>query len=107
MHECRNLLRAVHGFTLVPGTKVFHQPIVQILPILAGQIDWKRDLSHWKASTLFRKNGERLRSLHAPPFDHEGLAVIRPVIDGHDVVERALLLASPVSAIVQGERPTC
>ncbi|MBP5639636.1 MAG: hypothetical protein J6X55_09170 [Victivallales bacterium] len=44
MHEWWNLLRIVYRFTLVLEPKVFRQPIVQVLPILAGGIDLKRDL---------------------------------------------------------------
>ena len=49
----QNLLRAVYGFTFVLEPKVFRQPFVQILPILAGQMDVKRDLSYWETSTFF------------------------------------------------------
>jgi hypothetical protein len=49
----QNLLRAVCGFTLVLEPKVFCQPKVPVLPILAGQMDGKRDLSHWKMSVIF------------------------------------------------------
>ena len=45
------------GFTFVLGVKVIGQPKVQVLPILAGQMDGKRDLSYWKTSTFFRKSG--------------------------------------------------
>ena len=51
--ELQNLLHAVYGFTFVLEAKVFCQPTVQVLPILAGQMDGKRDLSYWKTCTFF------------------------------------------------------
>ncbi len=39
MHEWRNLLRAVYGFTLVLETKVFCQPKVQVISINLPEID--------------------------------------------------------------------
>ena len=42
----QNLLRAVYEFTFVLEPKVFCQSFVQVLPILAGQMDVKRVLWH-------------------------------------------------------------
>ena len=39
MHEWRNLLRAVFGFTFVLGVKVIGQPIVQVVSINLPEID--------------------------------------------------------------------
>ena len=48
----QNLLRTVCGFTLVLEPKVFRQPFVQVLPILAGQMDGKLDLWYRKGLNL-------------------------------------------------------
>ena len=60
VRSLQNLLRAVCRFILVLEPKVFRQSKVQVLPILAGQMDGKRDLWHHESTAHSQKHFRKI-----------------------------------------------